>query len=532
LQIIIEIESDPIISFAVSELNKYLLLIREKLTDNKHLNMFEDYKICLNSKLPKNNSFNQESIKNYNCTIQLDSFGICLSENCFILFGKSSRAILYAAYDLLETFGVRWFFPDKKYEILIDKIKLIKPLNKEIDRIEIPGFKKRGLIINGKLSNIRKMLDFAAKNKLNSIALRDFKYFYRVQNEALMRGIEVEVQKRVLGHNFCSRKRSIFKNSQEKMFNYIENLPFSNKNLYCWQSDQYIERCKCKIDKKKRTSDLLLQRLNLFINNPKILGKKNLAFFAHLGTWRVPRIHYPHPNIFLELAPVHRCFSHSINDQFCKINKKVVKPEIEAFLKRFSVETTQVLDYWLDASLFGRMEFKNFGWAFSFGQGRIPHIPRILQKDLLYYQGLKIQKIMSFAVGLDEKYLQNFTSPMIYLYPKLLWNPHVSIKDLLVDFCVGYYGSDRYQLFFDENELIDPKDITKIQFYGFISLASQRIKLLETLLKQKIQIKIKNRIKKLILEQKLKISWRNNFFSAKFRGYFNYLWFRFKRMRC
>ena len=141
-------------------------------------------------------------------------------------------------------------------------------------------------------------------------------------------------------------------------------------------------------------------------NNPKLRKDHRLVFNANLGTWNLPR-DSSSSSCSITIHSNTSVFLHSIADPFCRINKRIVKPEFDQFLDFFSPASSQVLDYWLDASLFGSREFQSFGWAYRPGNGRIPHIPRVMKKDLEFYASKNIQRIMTRAVGMDEDLFEN-----------------------------------------------------------------------------------------------------------------------------
>jgi hypothetical protein len=256
-----------------------------------------------------------------------------------------------------------------------------------------------------------------------------------------------------------------------------------------------------------------------------------LAFRAQLSTWNFPPKTLPHPDVFLQLAPIHRCYAHSFNDTFCQVNAKYVTPTINNYLHIFKAQDTEILEYWLDAFLFGNREFEIFGWAFRPGAGRIPHIPRLIKKDLDGYSALGISQIIVSARGLDEEYFKKFTSPTVAFYPQLVWDPSCDLKELLQKFCLDYFESDQAGKFFDENELIDPKDISNTQFQGIMDLTTKRIKLLQHELNRVKSVRIKNRIRLLIEEQQSKLIWNGNFFAARLKAIFNIWWFKLQLWR-
>ena len=165
----------------------------------------------------------------------------------------------------------------------------------------------------------------------------------------------------------------------------------------------------------------------------------------------------PIDGVFLELAPMYRCFSHAISDPTCPINSKDILPVIENLLEVFDPAESHVLGYWLDASLFGRSRYK----ALS---GRMPQMGYIAKQDIEYYKSKGISNISTFAVGVDKKYLSRYASPMLFHYPALLWDVESDLKSQLIDFCENYYGHRSIAEVFQMDERLDPNDTSAVRW--------------------------------------------------------------------
>jgi hypothetical protein len=91
----------------------------------------------------------------------------------------------------------------------------------------------------------------------------------------------------------------------------------------------------------------------------------------------------------------------------------------------------------------------------------------------------------------------------------------LDLHTALTQFCREYLGSDQISLFFDENELMDPMDMTTTQFLGVFDIASHRYQLLQKYYEQITSPKIKNRIRLLMEEQQQKMNWRIKFWLSR-----------------
>jgi hypothetical protein len=535
VQILSSLPSDAIIQFGIAQINQYSNLLIENLQKKRQRDLLEKITIRI-MPVPKTiedllveKKKIREKWQQYTTSKIQDAYYIIGHKDEIYIYGYSSRAILFGCYSLLQELGIKWFFPGKRFEYIPNEILLDLSA---IRIIEIPTFTKREIVVQGTINEIVDWIDYAAKMRMTGIGIRTATHLEKINAELSKRGLDLSVKMRILGDNFCTSSEASFLKSEENLTKFLNQIPLKSNIIHAWPSNRFINRCSCPQDRKVHSSDILLRRLNFLINNP-LLGKTlQLTYFAHLGTWRTPQYNHPHPRIHLELAPVHRCFNHSIDNFMCKINKQYVKPETESLIRWFSPANTEIMEYWLDSSLFGRQEFEKFGWAKHPGQGRIPHIPKIMQKDLRYYHSLGVKQISCFVTGVDRTYLNTFCSPMIYLYPQLLWNPEIDLKPIMKSFCSTYFGIDREIILFDESEILDPKDITSTDFYRYIDLVRQRISWLKDHYQKLKPGRIKTRVKAFIEENERKVEWTKGFWQARIVSWFYILWFKVQRKRC
>jgi len=176
-----------------------------------------------------------------------------------------------------------------------------------------------------------------------------------------------------------------------------------------------------------------------------------MSFIDYWSTWGAPKVSRPVDGVFLEMAPMFRCFSHFITDPICPINSKEIHPVIEDLLQIFDPEESHVLGYWLDASLFGRSRYEALA-------GRVPQFGEAIKQDIKYYRDKGIYGISTFAVGINKEYLSRFASPTIFQYPALLWDAEADLKSELLNFCENYYGDRSLIQVFQLNEQIEPND--------------------------------------------------------------------------
>jgi hypothetical protein len=390
-----------------------------------------------------------------------DGFIIKDIQGNLAICGKTPRATLYGVYHYLQLLGVRWYFPGRDYEFVpkLSRIEL-SPINVK----EAPDINKRGIVIHFGNSALRDWIDFAPKVKLNSIALHSDEGLHEMPDLLADRGVTLDFERHFFGDIFGSDDPAELEENRKRVKNYVQTLPECINDFFLWQADVWVKQADRDRERNYTISDSALQFMNEMLPAIReVRPEARLAFLAYLGTFHSPEFVKPADGIFLEIAPIHRCFAHAIADPDCPINSRDisatertrqnmgVKPIVEELLEVFNPYETQILGYWLDASLFGRGRYKNM-------RGRVPQFGEIIKDDINYYRNLGISAITTFAVGIDKSYLATFTSPTIFQYATLLWDSQADLKSQLKDFCEHFYGDKDLANIFQLREHLDPID--------------------------------------------------------------------------
>jgi hypothetical protein len=234
-------------------------------------------------------------------------------------------------------------------------------------------------------------------------------------------------------------------------------------------------------------------------------------YVAYQSTWGPPPQVPPGPGVTLSLAPIHRCFNHAITDPNCRVNAAYqydqpadsfrygVRPIFDEHMQRFDPATTFVVDYWVDASYFGRGRLRDW-------ECRLPNNGGIMQRDIQYYHSLGIPSIWTFVVFIDDLYLERFTSPLIFQYGKLLWDPDANLSTGLRDFCRCYYGNEALTELFPLDEPCDPRDITTQTWCERIERVTKALSLTREAVTETTDDMLRERLTRLMAEQQLTIA--------------------------
>ena len=114
----------------------------------------------------------------------------------------------------------------------------------------------------------------------------------------------------------------------------------------------------------------------------------------------------PAEGVFLEYAPINRRYDVPYAQQTGPTDRDGLTL-LDGNLRVFRAETAQVLEYWLDASMFS-------GWRRPARQ--IPFQPALLAADLAHYADLGIRSVTTFGVYLDAYYFATHGTPPVAEY--------------------------------------------------------------------------------------------------------------------
>ncbi len=141
-----------------------------------------------------------------------------------------------------------------------------------------------------------------------------------------------------------------------------------------------------------------------------------IAHLAYHNTLEAPQDVTPGPGVFLEFAPIRRV--HEIPMDADHETQRVYVNALEANLKLFPAEQAQVLEYWLDVSWFSN---------YTQPPTKLPFSREVLAADLDFYASLGIGHVTTFAVDMDQAYLDLHGEPPLAEYAEELCKrrPHV-----------------------------------------------------------------------------------------------------------
>lgn len=179
----------------------------------------------------------------------------------------------------------------------------------------------------------------------------------------------------------------------------------TNNRYYFWLDDGG-DICHCDQCKNYNAADQALIFENEIITALKEINPD--AMLAHLcyhNTVDAPSKIKPNEDVFLEFAPFTRSWSAPLSHTWVKSSRSTLThgdylKALKENLKIFPAETAQVLEYWMDASLFS-------GWNPN-KLVKIPWDNEIFLDDLATYASLGIRNITCYTAYVGPDYVTKF----------------------------------------------------------------------------------------------------------------------------
>lgn len=219
---------------------------------------------------------------------------------------------------------------------------------------------------------------------------------------------------RVRDYNVCVHSSAAIDVVCDHIEEFSKSLqPASGRHFY-W-IDDYKPMCRCRQCRSFSDSDQALILENEMLKRLRQQdGEATLAHLAYYSTLKPPTQITPLPGIFLEFAPMRRRFDVPLSRRQSRLlPKDPLHGEqldwLDGNLEIFGSDGAQVLEYWLDESLFAR---RSPGRKLT----KIPWSPAVFLDDLHTYGSRGIRHVTSFAVRVDRDYVRQFGEPPLAEY--------------------------------------------------------------------------------------------------------------------
>lgn len=210
--------------------------------------------------------------------------------------------------------------------------------------------------------------------------------------------------------------------SNEDALHYLEDAAYrlaallkqKSHEYYIWGDDCLNATCHCDRCKALSGADQ-----SMIVTNHILRGIRRydpaakLSFLAYQDALTVPTVR-PDAGVFLEFAPIDRNHHAALTDPD-QANAKI-RQKLADLLTIFPADNTQILEYFLDVSLFCKWK-KEDAAALNLDADR-------LTSDIRWYADLGVAGITTFAGFIDDDWRQKYGDQDILLYGKVL-NEHL-----------------------------------------------------------------------------------------------------------
>ena len=210
--------------------------------------------------------------------------------------------------------------------------------------------------------------------------------------------------------NLCVHSKKAVDIVCENAVKYGEILRPTTRRYFYWIDDGR-PMCACAKCRVFSDSDQSLILENAMV---KALGavdpRATLAHLTYHNTLPPPTQVKPAPNVFLEFAPITRDYTSPFGTSQ---REKVWLEHLDANLELFGSDTAQVLEYWLDESMFFRATASDPQKRHTVA---IPWSQEVFEADLDIYGKRGPRHVTTFAIMVHRGYVGKFGEPPLNAY--------------------------------------------------------------------------------------------------------------------
>ena len=200
----------------------------------------------------------------------------------------------------------------------------------------------------------------------------------------------------------------------EKAVKYAKIFAPTTGRYFFWPDDGANWDCSSQAEGMNASEQALLVENHIIKALRKHIDPNaTLSHISYSATLAAPTQVNPEPGMFLEFAPIQRDFSKSIANRDARTKRTHDgSPDpafnggyldiLQANMKLFGANTTQVLEYWLDVSLFS---------SWTKPSVKLPWNEDICRSDVAAYRQLGVKHITTFAANIDADYVDRHGDP-------------------------------------------------------------------------------------------------------------------------
>lgn len=220
-----------------------------------------------------------------------------------------------------------------------------------------------------------------------------------------------EVGERVADFNLCPSNPEALEYVAKRTEQLARLLNVDSDRYFFWLDD--VTNCACHCEKCR---SLTPSDQQMIVTNAMLRGLRRykstakLSYLAYHDAIEAPKQAEPLDGIFLEFAPIRRNAHRPIFDPDCAENAQEVR-SLKPLLDFFGKKDSQVLEYWVDNSLYSR-------WTKPPKQFALDEA--VMLEDVKAYRALGFESLTSFGCFLGQDYRELWGEPPITRYGEIL----------------------------------------------------------------------------------------------------------------
>ena len=213
--------------------------------------------------------------------------------------------------------------------------------------------------------------------------------------------------KRVSDYNLCVSNPEAMEYLTDRAEQLARMLPSDTGRYYFWSDDMPDSFCNCEKCREFSPSDQALMIYHAILRGIRRVDEKaKHCYLAYKENLLIPQRIKPEEGIFVEYAPMWRDTTIPLSDTSCETNRKFYET-IKPLIGCFGGKDAQVLEYWLDNSLFS--DWKKPPKPLSICTDTI-------KQDITFYRQCGFEGITTFGCYLSDDYIELHGTPPIVEY--------------------------------------------------------------------------------------------------------------------
>jgi hypothetical protein len=344
------------------------------------------------------------------------SFCIQVTPDAVVLAGVSEQGALFAAYDLLEQLGVRWFMPGEIGTVIPDTRTVAV---RQQDTVQHPAFALRHMPAS---IHYKEWGPWTQRMRMGGAYLGGHGLKVKADPQT-----EPELFVHEGGHptgQLCVSNPEVLRRTIEGCRERLERNPGlqyismgpedgSGFGADPWDADDIDP-----LNTRVSVTDRYIKFFNLVLDDlQKDYPQVGVAFYCYSAYMRPPVREKPNPKILAVLAPIDCCRFHSMDNPICWERHSYIEHIVEGW-----------------QALGVKMSYR--GYLFNLADPGVPlSMIRQVRTEFPYYYA---KGMIGMAPEVHPAW--SYHGPALYLAAKMMWNPRLDVAATLDDYFSKFYG--------------------------------------------------------------------------------------------